>query len=369
VADTKRSAADPLSTDAPSSTSTVLPRDAAEAPSPLPVAAPDIRHGFLPSILYLERAMGGSVRVGDNGPLEEEGLRFQHDPTLQFSTADVRQIELRTRHTPEERPYHHYLVTTTFLGLTGGVSPLPDYIADEVATEDSESPLRRSFLDIFHHRLVSLLFRGVVKYRYPSEFVSGGRDAWSRRLLCLTGVDAFADPTPDGTHWEQWLRLSPLLVAARRGPRSLRLALEDEFGDALGEATIAIEEFVGDWVEVDDRQLFRLGAANHVLGKEAILGRRIFDRSAKFRVDIGPVSHQVLRRFQGNGDLRQRLDRIVRSVIHEPFDYEVGLSLAEGAAPGIKLSGRGGHSLGEDTWLGKRTSGETTVVLPALSKV
>jgi type VI secretion system protein ImpH len=319
-------------------------------------------------VLYLERLLGRAVRVGDNGPLEEEGIRFEHDPTLQFSTADVRHLEKRVLHTSDERPYEHYLLTTTFLGLTGGISPLPDYIADEVATEEIDAPLRRRFLDIFHHRLVSLLFRGVVKYRYPSEFVSGGRDPWSRRILCLTGLDAFADPPPDQAHWEQWLRLAPLLAAARRGPRTLRLALEDEIGYDIGDASIAIEEFVGDWVEIDDRQLFRLGVSNNLLGKDAIVGRRIYDRSAKFRVAVGPVSYQVFRRFQGNGDLRQRLDRIVRSVIHEPFDYEVALSLAEGAAPGLKLSSQGGHALGEDTWLGKRRRAETKVILPALSR-
>jgi len=338
-----------------------------EAPASPP--PPQARHGFLPVVLYLERLLRGAVRVGDNGPLAEEGIRFEHDPTLQFSTADVRRLEKRTLHGPDERPYEHFLLTTTFLGLTGGISPLPDYIADEVATEDTDAPLRRRFLDIFHHRLVSLLFRGVVKYRYPSEFALGGRDPWSRRVLCLTGLDAFADPPPDQAHWEQWLRLAPLLSAARRGPRTLRLALEDEIGYDIGDASISIEEFVGDWVEIDDRQLFRLGVSNNLLGKDAIVGRRIYDRSAKFRVAVGPVSYQVFRRFQGNGDLRQRLDRIVRSIIHEPFDYEIALDLAEGAAPGIKLSSQGGHSLGEDTWLGKRRRMETKVTLPALSRV
>jgi type VI secretion system protein ImpH len=330
---------------------------------------PQARHGFLPAVLYLERMLRKSVRVGENGPLAEEGIRFQHDPTLQFSASDVREIVKRTVVAEDDRESEHYLLTTTFLGLTGGISPLPDYIADEVATEDPDVSLRRRFLDIFHHRLVSLLYRGIVKYHYPSEFATGGRDVWSRRILCLTGIDAFSDPPPDATHWPQWLRLSPLLVAARRGSRTLRLALEDELARDIGDAAISIEEFIGDWVEIDDRQLFRMGVSANVLGQDAILGRRIFDRSAKFRVHIRPITHAVLRGFQGEGELRKRLDRIVRSVLHEPFDYEVALDLADGHAPGMRLSRQRGHSLGQDAWLGKRAKLETRVVLPAISKV
>src|SRR6185295_15956114 len=83
-------------------------------------------------------------------------------------------------------------ITSTFMGLSGAVSPLPTYMVEEVAHDDDDTPVLRNFLDIFHHRFISLIYRAVTRFDFALEYLSGGRDAWSKRVQALTGVDAFA---------------------------------------------------------------------------------------------------------------------------------------------------------------------------------
>ena len=54
------------------------------------------RVGFYRAIEILERATSGP-RVGDYGPVNEESIRFRHDPSLSFATSVVSTITARPR--------------------------------------------------------------------------------------------------------------------------------------------------------------------------------------------------------------------------------------------------------------------------------
>src|SRR5262249_40904200 len=211
------------------------------------------RTGFRSVVALIERLTPGAARVGEAGPAELEPIRFHHDPALVFSSADVTSgvgESLPALHAVE-RTGRRYHVTTTFLGLSGSVSPLPDHFSDELAVEDADTPVRSRFFDIFHHRVLSLLYRGQSKYDYPSEYEPGGTDRWSRRVLALLGIDAFAS---DATPFEvgRLLRVAPLLSARGRGPHVLRAAVEDDLlGDLGPRAGVAIRELLGSWIELE----------------------------------------------------------------------------------------------------------------------
>src|SRR5262249_23926536 len=152
-----------------------------------------------------------------------------HDPSLAFSNADV--VSVVAEDAPAldapDRAGSRYHITTTFLGLSGGVSPLPDHFAEELASEDVDTPSRTRFLDLFPPGELSLPSGGVAHLDYPREFETGGNDPWSRRVLCLLGSDAFGGDAPPAES-RRLLRLAPLLVGRGRGPHVLRAAVEDE---------------------------------------------------------------------------------------------------------------------------------------------
>jgi type VI secretion system protein ImpH len=324
------------------------------------------RAGFHALIALLERLTPSAVRVGEAGPAEREAIRFHHTPSLAFSSADVENIRINEAPELDEgnRPGRRFDVTTTFLGLSGPVSPLPDHFCDELAFEDEDAPMRSRFFDIFHHRLLSLLYRGVSKFNHAGEYELGGADRWSRRILALLGVDAFMSEAPAPAS-DRRLRLAALLVGRGRGPHALCAALEDDLAEELEEpGRVAIHEFIGSWIDLEDEDKPRLGRSSMQLGRSAILGGRIFDRAARFRVGLGPVSYDIMRRLLPGGDLHGRVGDVVRLVGSRLVDCELEVTVGAGEAPGLRLTTTTRQGLGRDTWLGRRAGDQKKVVVP-----
>ncbi len=302
--------------------------------------------GAYPLLLQLERLLGG-LRVGTDASPAEEPIRFCHDPSLAFRAAEVSEIRERELPSADGLGTRRVLeITTAFLGLTGAASPLPPYFSEEVAQEDPEAPLRRGFLDLFHHRLLSLFYRARLRSDFPHSYRSDQSDAWSVRLLSLLGVDApQALPVPP---W-RLLRWAPLLAERAVTAAALEAALEDVLSEDLDGGHVSIEQFVGSWVGIDPEELNHLGRASSTLGRDLVLGRRVFDRAGKFRVVVGPLTRTGFDRFARGEAPRRRIAETVRALCGDPLELEIVLWLSKDAAPRMAL----GHArLGRDAWLG-----------------
>jgi type VI secretion system protein ImpH len=330
-----------------------LPDTFVESARKLAEEAP--RLGFFQLVAYLERlTASGTARVGSVGPVNEEMIRFRHDPSLGFSSGDVSSVALREVPVRAEEPYSRrplFEVVTHFLGLTGSVSPLPMYIAEEVAQEDPDRAVRREFLDLFHHRLLSLLYRIESKYRISSESNFDNTDQWSRRLLALAGFDTYEGERTSKLPTRRLLRIVPLLASRARTADKLEAALEDVLGENLEGARVRVEQFVGRWVDIDAR--LRLGRSNHILGRNTVLGGKAFDRMGKIKIHIEPLPTTVYRRMLPGGDLLPQAREVVRLFLKDPLEYEFELGLTEGVTQTFNLSSTQSAQLGRDTWLGK----------------
>jgi type VI secretion system protein ImpH len=306
--------------------------------------------GFVQLVAFLERLTPSAVPVGTQGPPDREAVVFRHDPSLVFSAGDVSSLRFEKASDPEQRPF--FEVTTTFLGLTGSATPLPHYLAEEVAQEQgNDGHPRRDFLDLFHHRLLSLLYRALTKYSVTQEAQNDGGDAWARRTLALGGLDALGDRPLPPIPLPTLLRLAPLLALRSRTASSLELALRDALGEELDGADIKVEQFVEDWVPINERT--RLGKEFHRLGHNAVLGARAPDRAGKVRLVLGPLSRPTYPRFLPDGDLLPRVHAVVQLFGWDPLAYELELRVAPGAAPELRLNSRPPFyaALGRDAWL------------------
>lgn len=337
-----------------------LPQALVESAQQLAGKAPHL--GFFQLVAYLERLTAEAARVGSVGPVNEEMIRFRHDPSLGFSSGDVSQVTLREVPVRADEPYSRrplFEVVTHFLGLTGSVSPLPLYIAEEVAQEDPDHAVRREFLDLFHHRLLSLLYRIESKYRITSESNSTCTDQWSRRLLALAGFDTYESARKSQLPPHRLLRIVPLLASRARTAEKLEAALEEVLGDNLEGARVRVDQFVGRWVDIDAR--LQLGRDNNLLGKTTVLGGRAYDRTGKIKVHIEPLPSSVYRRLLPGGDLLQQAREVMKLFLKDPLEYELELGLTEGVTQTFSLSSQQPAQLGLDTWLGKGTQVRLTV--------
>jgi type VI secretion system protein ImpH len=315
------------------------------------------RVGFYRAIELLERSTPEAIRIGGEGPPGREGIRFRHDPSMSFSSSDVSNVRMLRRKAAEvahgASPEPYYEVTTTFLGLTGTVSPMPAYFAEDVVHEDVDHPAQRDFLDVFHHRVLSLFYRAHSKYSFVTDHTKDARDPWSRRALCLAGFDGFGDQLPMGLSVPYLLRLAPLLARRARTADGLVAVLSDVLKKTLKGAPVDIDQFVGRWVSIEERQLLRLGIANTTLGEDATVGRKVYDRGGKFRVVLGPMKRQAFEDLQPGKPGLELLREVVSLYVRDPLEFDVELILAPGEAPSMRLGtpNKDASKLGRDSWL------------------
>lgn len=325
------------------------------------------RRGFRPLMQLVERLRPDHPDVGTTALPHEEAIRFRHDPALCFSTGDVAAVRLVPAPPgPNGAAGGAPLIeiTTTFLGLTGAVSPLPDFLAEEVADEvrhAREGEARRcDFLDLIHHRLLSLLHRGLALQDLAAGRRADGSDVWSAHLLALAGVDP-AGRRPEAPAW-RLLRWAPLLVEpAITGP-ALEAALADALGEALAGAGVAVEQLAGGFVPIGPEDRTRLGLGACTLGRTAVLGAEIPDRSERIRVVIGPLGREGYLAFRAAAP--RALVREVVDALAPGLAQELVLWLAPEAAPPPALSSAGAFRVGENAWLGRQHQ-EVRLPVPA----
>ena len=309
------------------------------------------RAGFVPLVRLLERRFGQTVAVGAEP--EAEAIRFRHDPSLAFPAGDVSKVAvaeaLAAATAGEADRTGRAEVTTTFLGLTGSVSPLPSYLADEAAREDRDASLVGGFLDLFHHRLLSLLYQGLRHHDVAAGWEGSAAGApWADRIASLAGAQTplERDPATGVAAW-RLLRLAPLLVEPCLTAAGLATAMEDLLQEELEGARVEVVPFSGGWMALPEDQITRLGVAGR-LGRDMALGLRVWDPAGSFKVLIGPLDAAQYARFTAAG-LVAHMERLTRSLMGEAIEHEVLLLLDQAAAPCAAL---GRARLGRDAWLG-----------------
>jgi type VI secretion system protein ImpH len=307
------------------------------------------RFNFFQAVRLLQQTTPGSVPVGHQGPVSQEAIRFRPVLDMAFAASDVAKITASDG--PEGRP--RYDIATTFLSVYGAVSPLPTYFTEDLLNQDDES-LQQEFLDLFHHRAISLFYRVWEKYRYTARFSPDGSDYFSKRFQMLLGIDRL----PAGHHVNA-VRLqgfAGLLTQVPRSAASLRSLISDYFEGV----PVRIDSCVGRWLPIPEDQHNRLGLSNTSLGKDLSLGERVYDVSCTFRVAMGPLSLEEFMAFLPCGDKMPELRELTDLMNGDGLDYEVELALKEAEVPPLQLCGPTAR-LGWSSWLGRRDGMESRI--------
>ena len=240
------------------------------------------RFTFFQAVQLLQRLDPSAVGVGREGPPGRESLRFRPVLSLGFPKAELTAIERLA----EGNGHQRYRMEVGLLGLYGTVSPLPTFFTEELLHEVGEDSLVRGVLDLFHHRLLSLLYRCWEKYRYLVQFRADGRDELSRRLYWLMGLGVAEPPAGAALQPVHLLRYLGLFSQRPRSAAALGCMLRDYFGGL----PVEITPFVARAVAIPPSQRNRLGEANSCLGADLCLGERVEDRASSFRIGVGPMA-------------------------------------------------------------------------------
>ncbi|MDI6791673.1 MAG: type VI secretion system baseplate subunit TssG [bacterium] len=298
-----------------------------------------------------------AARVGYQGPADAEAVRFRPVASLSFPFSDIAAVE---KIDPGNDHPPRFRITTTFLGLYGTVSPLPSFYTEDILWKDLDDTCVRDFLDIFHHRLLSLFYRCWSKYRYHIQFGPEGRDEFSRRMFSLVGLSVEGLAGEAGLPAIRLLNYAGLLTQHPRSAIGLQTILAGYFG----ELPVRIEQCVSRWMRIREQDRNALGQKNCQMKVNLTLGRRVFDRNGKFRICVGPIGWAAFLRFLPEGEDMLTLRKLTQFYLIDKLDFDVKLILKAEEVPLPCLSSlKPATRLGWTSWLAsKRLKDDAPVI-------
>ncbi|MBB4070224.1 type VI secretion system baseplate subunit TssG [Salinibacter ruber] len=297
------------------------------------------RFQFSQAVRLLELLFPDAPAPGDATSVTASPIHVRPSVDLSFPPTDVKRVEWADG---DPRGVH---VVATFLGLYGIDAPLPYHFHNHLAKDPEETAPHRDFLDIFNHRLYAFFYRAWKKYRPHLHYRPGERDRHSSRFISLAGVG-----TPNAL---SEVSLSPMRLAAQAGvlaPQTRNAAgLEALVAAFFDGIEVQVCENVPRWVSIPSRS--RLGNGSLRLGESATIGEKVYDRSGKFRLQLGPMSVEQYLALLPRGEDVPKLRDLVRLYAPDHLAYDVELRIRSEDLPTSRL-GESGNQLGFTTSVG-----------------
>lgn len=314
----------------------------------------------------------------------EQRLRFTADLSAAFPGREISRLRMRA---PEQNPFgstpgpssesDHVAgagvveISTPNFCVAGALGPLPEPFTEWVRDLGrAREPAMEDFLNIFNQRMNVLRLHLKTRQTPGLNNAPPEDTAQARYLAALMGMaqrDLGAQvPLPR----RAWLGLAGLLANTRRSPFVLTHVLSQFVG-----AKVSLEQLVGAWQIIEPDNRIALGAANHRLGQQSVLGRRVWDQQARIRITLAPLAYEdfcellppnkaeqrTLRRSPSDDRKATAFENFVallRLLLDRQCDCEVSLEAEAatvpprvlGAAPS-PINAHRGLRLGQTAWL------------------
>ncbi|WP_137937483.1 type VI secretion system baseplate subunit TssG [Chitinivorax sp. B] len=307
------------------------------------VARPD-HYEFYAALRLIEAAYPDKPRIGQSLRPQDDAVRLGQPPTLAFEPASVANWQ-QTEVGPVPR------LGVNVMGLIGPNGPMPlhfsEYVRDRL--RNANDPTLARFLDIFHHRMLSLFYRAWANAQPTVSLDRPGDDRFAGYMATTIGLGSKSlrqrDAVPDWAKLHYAGRLAP----HTRNAEGLSAILSDFF-----KVSVTVEQFVGHWMTLPDdgRCHLRGRFGGQALGQTTVIGKKVWNCQHKFRIRIGPVGYEDFQRLLPGGDSMQRLADWVRNYVGDAFEWDVNVVLKRDEVPRLKLSKT--SRLGWNTWISSR---------------
>ena len=278
----------------------------------------------------------------------KEIVQFRSAVKLDFPASDIAHVKRKQDIPKRDQPTAPAEMTVNFLGLAGCLGAL-DIPSTELVLERASHNDKAlgDFLDIFNHRLVSLLYR--IRKHHRVGLVSGppGDDHVANYLYSLIGL---ATPGMQGRMHirdRALLHYAGILAQQPRSMAGLKQILTDYF-----QVGVKIVQLTGKWCDLEEDQWTTIGESgkNQRLGRDTVvLGTRVWDQHGRFEVHLGPLSRAEFENFLPTEWQFGVLCDLVRFYVKDEFDFNVRLTLKASEIPTVALSTQ--PALSWTTWL------------------
>lgn len=309
------------------------------------------RYNFYQLVELLSQGKAGQIPTFASR-VEEERIHFLSSASIAFPARDVISLEQTDR--------SQWQLTTSFMGLHGSQSPLPGYYLDNLAWEEAQQDNHLTdFLNLFNHRLLTLLHRVWRKYRYYICFENEGQDAFSQRMFSLVGLGSSDVRDQLQINHTKMLAYAGLLASPGRSPDVICGLIAHCF--ELDDVTLHGWQLR--YVAIPPQQQNRLGGMQRFSGKRTVrksllgenfsIGARVPDRSGKFLLHINGLTRQRFLDFLPNGDSYLPLVMFMSFILRDQFAWDLRLGIAPEQVGGMTLGREQSSLLGWTCFLGR----------------
>lgn len=258
-----------------------------------------------------------------------------------------------------------YEIETSFLGLYGASSPLPNfYTEDLIYANQEDQDGARQLLDIFHQRIYQLYMDSLEKYRPLFELTE--QDPGSQFLSVLWSVvglreDRIRRQFPDP---HIFLRYILLFASRQRSATGLQSMLEDFTG-----YQVTVEQCIERLLHVPKRHRLCLGVNAHNLGENSLVGDSAVEYTGKILIVIGPVPHKVFSELVSDKAKWPMLIALIKYYLKTPVECDLAIKLNTSDASPLQLGNERWAKLGLNSWVHHQHQGKGNDVPELTSKI
>ena len=300
------------------------------------------RQGFLSLMRMLDAHAKDAPRIGQSQRPQQENFRLGQQASLAFAPREIARVFQKNGTT------HIHLFG---LGMLGPNGALPIHYTEQVRerSEARRDQTLANFLDIFHHRSFTHLYRAWAQSQAAAGLDRLEEEAFTNYVARLTGDEPSElqqSSLPPHARWAS----AAHRVRGPRDPEGLVSSLKRFFG-----VPVKLDEYRLQWMPIEPQDMCQLGASDEsaMLGLGAMVGEKVPDRQTQFRLIIGPLSMDAYLRLTPQGSASGKdlpaLVELVRSFIGFEYVWEVELLIQSNTAPASILGG--GTQLGWSTWM------------------
>lgn len=238
------------------------------------------------------------------------------------------------------------ILNVNFMGIAGIQGPLPfpytEMLIQRIRNGDTSL---KDFLDIFNHRLISILHRIRKQYLISLNSQSPEKTEIATGLKAFIGIGQHALKNRLHVSDRSLLDYAALYWSHPRSAKGLESILKSYFN-----IPVQVESCVGQWRVLTKDQYTTLGRKGQwqKLGQGAILGTRVWDQMSHFRLHLGPLTVEELDVFLPSGKGFERLKDLTKLYVGPAMDFSVWYSVKNPPSTYLKSKGY----LGWRTWLG-----------------
>ncbi|KAE9641167.1 type VI secretion system baseplate subunit TssG [Pseudomonas sp. PB103] len=277
---------------------------------------------LLQALLLLEREQPQADSLGSGTSPQAEAVKLRGPLTPMFAASQIEALR--------EEPGEPLTLDTPVFGLGGPDGPLPyayqEWLQQRARAKD-HAPAE--FLDLFQHRLLSLLYKVMRKHRIALGFVTPGASPVQAQLRALTGLlpkslqerQAIADCAV--------LACTALYADGRRSLAGFAAIVREQFA-----LPVELSAYEGAWRDIPpaSRSVMKAGGRNLQLGRSAVAGTRVWDEHAGIRLTLGPLPSTQAGRFLPDGEAHPALASLAALYFGPDLDITLVL-LVRGAGP------------------------------------